>query len=425
VPTETETDGRKSSQGIPEVEKKLSFATEPLLAKVPSAGTISKVPKKLSTFSLHSTGEADGNGSSGGGGGDELPLQRRNSIHNVPYVDVNDPATRERMERYKEERRSMLRAKYRVEDYREKPVVSPTGKATLETRKSGEEVEKRVSDPGMEASAAAAGAKRSADVDKTSPTLHRFRKSTPTSLTEKSADKSTVDKLPEGKVSVDKMCADKSPKSDKKMEKAFDAKVAEHPLTTLRKLPVEKAISSPKSGLSDHLAKPADSADTPVRKWTSTSSSRTSLNSFDNKKVSVAIVEADVPLRKVATLKTDVIVPPTPQKPIPTLIPTHPEVDPKTGPHFPAKNGRPASRSSCPAGAVDDDVNVRERAAIFNTAAAHRANQAELRTKFVSLNPPSGDDAKLHARKSVAAKLAGPGSPNKIKNIAALFEQKT
>merc|ERR1719341_1776175 len=44
-------------------------------------------------------------------------LQRRNSIHNVPFVDVNDPDTRTRMERYKEERRSMLRAKYKAEDY--------------------------------------------------------------------------------------------------------------------------------------------------------------------------------------------------------------------------------------------------------------------------------------------------------------------
>merc|ERR1719411_1993562 len=44
-------------------------------------------------------------------------LQRRNSIHNVPFVDVNDPETRTRMERYKEERRSTLRAKYKAEDY--------------------------------------------------------------------------------------------------------------------------------------------------------------------------------------------------------------------------------------------------------------------------------------------------------------------
>ena len=49
---------------------------------------------------------------------DIAPLQRRNSIHNVPYVNVNDPDTRDRMERYKEERRSTLRAKYKVENYR-------------------------------------------------------------------------------------------------------------------------------------------------------------------------------------------------------------------------------------------------------------------------------------------------------------------
>jgi hypothetical protein len=32
-------------------------------------------------------------------------------------VDVNDPETRSRMERYKEERRSLLRARYKAEDY--------------------------------------------------------------------------------------------------------------------------------------------------------------------------------------------------------------------------------------------------------------------------------------------------------------------
>eukprot|EP00095_Tigriopus_kingsejongensis_P002221 maker-scaffold817_size93049-snap-gene-0.9 protein:Tk02221 transcript:maker-scaffold817_size93049-snap-gene-0.9-mRNA-1 annotation:"cdc42 gtpase-activating" len=53
---------------------------------------------------------------------EEPPLQRRNSIHNVPFVDVSDPQTRERMERYKEERRSLLRAKYKVEDYKTKKI---------------------------------------------------------------------------------------------------------------------------------------------------------------------------------------------------------------------------------------------------------------------------------------------------------------
>ena len=70
--------------------------------------------KKLSTFSLHATSELV---SEEAMVPEDVPLQRRNSIHNVPYVDVNDPNTRERMERYKEERRSLLRAKYKVEDY--------------------------------------------------------------------------------------------------------------------------------------------------------------------------------------------------------------------------------------------------------------------------------------------------------------------
>jgi len=61
---------------------------------------------------------------------DEVPpLTRRNSIHSIPFVDVNDPDTRIRMERYKNERRSTLRAKYKEEDYlsydfREKQLVS-------------------------------------------------------------------------------------------------------------------------------------------------------------------------------------------------------------------------------------------------------------------------------------------------------------
>jgi hypothetical protein len=109
------------------------------------------------------------------------------------------------------------------------------------------------------------------------------------------------------------------------------------------------------------------------RKWNS--NSRTSLNSFDNKKVSVSIIEPEVTLRKVATLKTDVIVPPTPQKPVPTVIPSQHEHNS----NFPAKTPTRSTRASCPTtGHVEDDVNVRERAAIFNTAAAHRANQVSM-----------------------------------------------
>ena len=62
---------------------------------------------RLSTASLHDTSAAAEAASIEVAEAAEadLPLQRRNSIHNVPYVDVNDPETRARMERYKEERR--------------------------------------------------------------------------------------------------------------------------------------------------------------------------------------------------------------------------------------------------------------------------------------------------------------------------------
>ena len=98
------------------IQKKISFSNT---SHMP-------VAKKLSTFSLHEMHhntisiEED----SGSDSETEQPLQRRNSIHNVPYVDVSDPQTRERMERYKEERRSMLRAKYKAEDYMTSPASS-------------------------------------------------------------------------------------------------------------------------------------------------------------------------------------------------------------------------------------------------------------------------------------------------------------
>ena len=137
TPIEDIESGRKSSQGFSSNNKntKVSQHDSSLIISNLSKKNKSSVMcrsteggrKKLSTVSLQdvddkvkkvtlfgdrsdSTNEED----------EELnsPLQRRNSIHNVPYVDVNDPDTRARMERYKEERRSKLRARYKVEDYR-------------------------------------------------------------------------------------------------------------------------------------------------------------------------------------------------------------------------------------------------------------------------------------------------------------------
>ena len=64
---------------------------------------------RLSTASLHDTSTAaEASIEVAEAAEADLPLQRRNSIHNVPYVDVNDPETRARMERYKEERREEI-----------------------------------------------------------------------------------------------------------------------------------------------------------------------------------------------------------------------------------------------------------------------------------------------------------------------------
>merc|ERR1712032_768560 len=114
LPSPSPQDGRRSTQGIPEIEKKIKFSNTESSSQFERSprGNRRKVKHKSSTLSLrtmtieHEDEEED-----------SPLLQRRNSIHNVPFVDVNDPETRTRMERYKEERRSTLRAKYKAEDY--------------------------------------------------------------------------------------------------------------------------------------------------------------------------------------------------------------------------------------------------------------------------------------------------------------------
>merc|ERR1711974_404218 len=115
-------DGRKTSHGFTEMEKKLKFSHPDMKEASDKKESSGHHPQrsfgksgraKSSTLSLHAL-----HGASAAMEEEELPpLQRRNSIHNVPFVDVHDPDTRSRMERYKEERRSMLRAKYKAEDY--------------------------------------------------------------------------------------------------------------------------------------------------------------------------------------------------------------------------------------------------------------------------------------------------------------------
>jgi hypothetical protein len=126
--------GRKSSQGFsrnkPNQTPLQNNSLDSNLPKNKKSNVLGRSTdggrKKLSTVSLQDVDEKVkkvqifGERSDSYNEDDEQlsPLQRRNSIHNVPFVDVNDPDTRSRMEKYKEERRSTLRAKYKVEDYR-------------------------------------------------------------------------------------------------------------------------------------------------------------------------------------------------------------------------------------------------------------------------------------------------------------------
>merc|ERR1719285_67602 len=117
-------DGRRSAHELSQTEKRKS--NKDRFQGGGGKRFSRSVGSKSSTLSLHNTkahNSAAGPGAeddlSGGDGGSTPLLQRRNSIHIIPYVDVNDPETRCRMERYKEERRSILRSKYKPEDYRE------------------------------------------------------------------------------------------------------------------------------------------------------------------------------------------------------------------------------------------------------------------------------------------------------------------
>lgn len=109
---------KRSANSSP--KKVASFATTSAATTTSAA----QQQKKSSTVSLVASVEADPEMEAGAAG--EL-LVRRNSIHGaVPFVDVNDPGTRARMEQYKQERRSALRAKYKAEDYRKSPSPEET-----------------------------------------------------------------------------------------------------------------------------------------------------------------------------------------------------------------------------------------------------------------------------------------------------------
>lgn len=370
--------GRQSAQGIPEVEKKLQFKT-PTLAKHNSEGAITNVDKlrkmRLSSTSLHNTigEECDADGAN-----EEQPLQRRNSIHNVPFVDVNDPQTRERMERYKEERRSLLRAKYKAEDYKTKKPEDGTLPCKSERRLSDGRV---------------TPAKKGDKANRVSPSPSSSRSSP-------SPEKgSRVSPLPD-KTSSGKSRTSPMPRTRYSLqEHTQDFKVP------LRQMPVERAPAFKKSSVSDMYYSPSK-APPPVpnfnraqqaeRKWTPTPSpgATAALKNKNNNK------ERRTPSPKQATALKKA----TPQRPTQSYPGAKLSATPS------GQTGRPSSFPQQKQ--EEEDVNVKERAAMFGPRKSSGRGQ--------TMNKSAATAA---AKKKNSTESAPPGSPSKIKNMAAMFEQ--
>lgn len=160
---------------------------------------------------------------------------------------------------------------------------------------------------------------------------------------------------------------------------------------SLRKMPVEKVPLSSKSTtnlLADTFNQQNDTTDGLARKWLP--GSRSSLASSENRRVSVSIFEHDAPVKaKVSSVVhkgvkvtpvTSVLPSSTPVT-TSTILPLIPFADISTTKPdtMPIQQPKLRARPSCSVGLIEDEVNVRDRAAIFNTAAAHRANQVTRR----------------------------------------------
>ena len=324
---------------------------------------------------------------------EEAPLQRRNSIHNVPFVDVNDPGTRERMERYKEERRSMLRAKYKVEDYVTKK-AEEKGDSVAETPKKEEkeEEEKAVEQP------------------KQQPKKEEAPK-------RKKKEKS-VSPRPASRVTP--------PRQSQPVP--------------LRRMPIESPV---------------------VKKWSGPARPAATRKAATPSPESTSRRKAATPPRK------------TSEPPRPTPPTASPRT--RTAAAAPAEAKRPSPRTArrsaatssagrgsggsakAGSGNADDEVNVRQRAAAFGggvgrggkevKTVSHRNNSLNVnsggsnirRRSPVSRNSSTptaaaatNSSSKARSAKKVSADASSsnpnphpPGSPSKIKNMAAMFEQKS
>jgi len=368
-------DGRRSTQGIPEVERNVKFSNQDIRngKKKGDRRTDSPVRKnrcKSSTLSLHTVAVSPEDE-------EEPPLQRRNSIHNVPFVDVNDPETRTRMERYKEERRSMLRAKYKAEDYLS---TSFTRKKKLSTTSSQDSTE---SDPAYKGSKSVSPPVSPEILDTKSPPV--YRKLPVTKPVEMKPTEPEVTALPD--VSPAPACTStpiKISESIVSSRKLVDLRQPEHTFITRKSLP-------------DNFDRVQD-----------TINDKTALQ----KKWSVGSNNPDIipgsTRQRPAQLSLS--------KPFQNKLTDSTQLNNKN--IFKANPVEVVTENKVNSGGqIEDNVNVKERASIFG-----QRKISESKVRMISAQPE-----KLVSDSVTKQKLSvsnNPTSPSKIKNMAAMFEQK-
>lgn len=363
-------DGRRSTQGIPEVERNVKFSNPDIrtFKKKRDRRTDSPIRKtrcKSSTLSLHTVAASPEEE-------EEPPLQRRNSIHNVPFVDVNDPETRTRMERYKEERRSMLRAKYKAEDYLS---TSFTRKKKLSTTSSQDSTE---SDQMYKSSKSVSPPVSPEVLDSKSPPV--YRKLPVTKPVEYKPAEPVATMFPErspNPTSTPIMISE----SINVSRKLVDLKQPEHTFISRKSLP-------------DNFDRIQDTINdkTALQKKWSVGSNKSDIipaSSFRQRPAELSFSKSS---------------------PFHSKLLESNELNNKN-----LFKANPVEVTS--SGHIEDNVNVKERASIFGPR-----KFSESKVRMVSANQDKiGSDS---AKQQKFSGGINPTSPSKIKNMAAMFEQK-
>jgi len=339
------------------------------------------------------------------------PLQRRNSIHNVPFVDVNDPETRTRMERYKEERRSMLRAKYKAEDYFSD---SYSRKKKLSTTSTSSSLGEHDTSTDGELGSLKRSKSNSPDA---SPEIKEDNESP---FVQTKGNKTFVRK------SVSEAYQDKPVVSNPINFKSKEFYVVQTPkeavietLTPIRNTDSLKRIQPYRpTKMSDDLIVSRKLVDLKQPEPTSFISRKSLPDNFD--------FQASSPGRESPSTRSSLISKENlfvGSKARPSdlqLIKNNNQsfVNPEAKSNL--NESKPSEKynvkANNPSDDIEDNVNVRERASIFGP---RKCSEVKVRT-VSSVSQPETKELKM--RKISSAN--NPTSPSKIKNMAAIFEQK-